>query len=277
VTTPNPPAPDGAAGFRIASWNVNSVRARVRHLLDWLREAKPDVALLQEIKCLEEEFPRLEVEDLGYNVSLCGQKSYNGVAILSKHRLSTECVELPGEPEKQSRYIEGLVEVPANGTARVLRVVSIYLPNGNPVGTDRFDYKLAWMAALREHVRDRLLLEEVFVMGGDYNIVPTDFDVWNAEAVRADALMQPEARAQYRSILNLGLTDAYRALHPRDKGYTFWDYQAGAWRKNQGWRIDHLLLSPQAADRLAEASVDTSPRALEKPSDHTPVWCRLQL
>jgi exodeoxyribonuclease-3 len=164
-----------------------------------------------------------------------------------------------------------------NGSARVLRVASIYLPNGNPVGTDRFDYKLAWMAALREHVRERLLLEEVFVMGGDYNIVPTDFDVWNAEAVRADALMQPEARAQYRAVLNLGLTDAYRVLHPRDKGYTFWDYQAGAWRKNQGWRIDHLLLSPQAADRLAEASVDTAPRALDKPSDHTPVWCRLQV
>ncbi|MBX6322595.1 MAG: exodeoxyribonuclease III [Rhodospirillaceae bacterium] len=269
--------PSGEGVVSVASWNINSVRARVGTLLDWLREASPDVALLQEIKCLAEEFPTLEVEDLGYNVALCGQKSYNGVAILSKHRLSTECLELPGEPDRQARYTEGLVEVPVDGANRVLRVASIYLPNGNPVGSDRFAYKLAWMEALRTHVRERLALEEVFVLGGDYNVVPTDFDVWNAEAVRADALMQPEVRARYRALLYLGLTDAYRALHPRERGYTFWDYQAGAWRRNHGWRIDHLLLSPQAADRLAAADVDTAPRAGAKPSDHTPVWCALRL
>jgi exodeoxyribonuclease-3 len=256
---------------------VNSVRARVKPLLDWLREAKPDVLLLQELKCLPEEFPTLEVGDLGYNVELCGQKSYNGVAILSRHRLTAECMRLPGEPEEQSRYIEGLVEIPAEGGTRVLRVASIYLPNGNPVGTDRFQYKLDWMEALREHLRARLLLEEVFIAGGDYNVVPTDMDVWNADAVRPDALMQPESRMKYRGLLNLGFVDAYRTLYPQQRGYTFWDYQAGAWRKNQGWRIDHLLLSPQAADRLEACGIDTAPRAGDKPSDHTPVWCQLAL
>ena len=267
--------PAAVPSVRIATWNVNSVRARVKHLLDWLREAKPDVLLLQEIKCLPEEFPTLEVEDLGYNVVLCGQKSYNGVAILSKHRVSAECLELPGEPEKQSRYVEGVVEVP--GATQTLRVASIYLPNGNPVGTDRFEYKLSWMEALREHLRARLQLEEIFVAAGDFNIVPTDMDVWNADAVRPDALMQPEARMRYRALLNLGYIDAYRSLYPRERGYTFWDYQAGAWRKNQGWRIDHMLLSPQAADRLDACGIDTGPRAADKPSDHTPVWCRLTI
>jgi exodeoxyribonuclease-3 len=262
----------------IATWNVNSVRARVANLTDWLREAAPDGALLQEIKCLPEEFPTAEVEALGYDVALCGQKSYNGVAILSRHRLTAECVELPGGPEdKQARYIEAVVEMAAGGGSKVLRVASIYLPNGNPVGTDRFEFKLAWMERLRAHVRERLLFEDVLVLGGDYNAVPTDFDVWNADAVRSDALIQPKTRQQYRSLLNLGLTDAYRALHPNDRGFSFWDYQAGAWRRNHGWRIDHLLLSPQAADRLVAADVDPAPRAREKPSDHTPVWCRLHL
>src|SRR5581483_868690 len=165
---PSPALPSGDGTVSVASWNVNSVRARVRNLTDWLREAGPDVALLQEIKCLPEEFPTLEVEDLGYNVALCGQKSYNGVAVLSKHRLSVDCPELPGEPEKQARYLEAVVEVPAGDGARVLRVASLYLPNGNPAGSDRFAYKLAWMEALRAHVRERLALEETFVLGGDY-------------------------------------------------------------------------------------------------------------
>jgi exodeoxyribonuclease-3 len=266
--------------MRIASWNVNSIKAHIGNVLKWLRAAKPDVVLMQEIKCTEDAFPRLEIEDLGYNLAIVGQKTYNGVAILSKHPLSMEMSALPdGDGDSHARYVEGVIEVPSNGATRreVVRVASIYLPNGNPTDSDKFPYKLAWMERLRARAAELLPLEEVLVLGGDYNVIPADIDVYDPEGWRGDALCRPETRSRFRSLLHLGFTDAIRALHPEPRMYTFWDYQAGCWQRDEGLRIDHLLLSPQAADRLQTSGIDREPRGADKPSDHTPVWCELAL
>ncbi|MCH7929260.1 MAG: exodeoxyribonuclease III [Proteobacteria bacterium] len=255
--------------MKIATWNVNSVRARLPRVLEWLASAAPDVALLQEIKTVAEGFPELEIGDLGYNVAVCGQKSYNGVAILSKPPIEDVLTRLPGDDaDDQARYIEAVV----GG----VRVASIYLPNGNPVDSPKFAYKLGWMERLYDHVGELLGLEEAFVLGGDYNVAPEDRDVYDPAAWAGDALCRPETRARYRAVVHLGLTDAYRALHPDAAGaYTFWDYQKGRWQRDEGLRIDHLLLSPQAADRLDACDIDRDPRGRDKPSDHTPVWCEL--
>ncbi len=259
--------------LRIATWNVNSVKARLMLVLEWLKEAKPDVALLQEIKTETDAFPYLEIEDLGYNVAAVGQKTYNGVAILSKFRLEDVIDRLPGDPDDaQARYVEAVV---AAGPAP-LRVASIYLPNGNPVGSEKFAYKLDWMARLKDHAKELLALEEATVLGGDYNVAPTDDDVYDPEGWRGDALCRPDSRARFRALLHLGFTDAFRALHPEPHAYTFWHYTAGAWAKDWGLRIDHLLVSPQAADRLESSGIDKGPRAKKKASDHTPVWCELE-
>ena len=256
--------------MKIATWNVNSVRARLPNLLAWLASAAPDVALLQEIKTVAEGFPELEIGDLGYNVAVCGQKSYNGVAILSKPPIEDVLTRLPGDDaDDQARYIEAVV----GG----VRVASIYLPNGNPVDSPKFPYKLGWMERLYDHVGELLGLEEAFVLGGDYNVAPEDRDVYDPAAWADDALCRPETRARYRAVVHLGLTDAYRALHPDAAGaYTFWDYQKGRWQRDEGLRIDHLLLSPQAADRLEACDIDRAPRGRDKASDHTPVWCELR-
>jgi len=257
---------------KIASWNVNSVKARLAHLLDWLGGFAPDIALLQELKCVAENFPALEVEELGYNVAVSGQKTYNGVAILSKTPLEVAETALPGDPDdEQARYLEAVTATDAG----VLRVASIYLPNGNPVGTEKFAYKLAWMERLVAHARALLRHEEPLILGGDYNVIPSDDDVYSPEAFAGDALMQPDSRGAFRRLLYLGYTDAFRALHGESHAYTFWDYQGGAWQKDNGLRIDHLLLSPQAADLLTESGIDRKPRGREKASDHTPVWCAL--
>lgn len=255
--------------MKIATFNVNSVKARLPRVLEWLDEAKPDVALLQEIKCQDEQFPRLEIEDKGYNVAVHGQKSYNGVAILSKRPIQDVARGLPGDPsDEQARYIEATVEG--------VRVASIYLPNGNPWPGEKFDYKLAWMGRLVRHIRDGLLpLEMPIALGGDYNVCPTDDDIYDPEGWADDALCRPESRAQFRTLVNLGLTEAWRALHREIGVYSFWDYQAGRWQRDEGLRIDHFLLSPQAADRLVAAEIDQVPRGREKASDHTPVWCEL--
>jgi exodeoxyribonuclease III len=259
---------------KIATWNVNSIKARLPNVLTWLRDAQPDVALLQEIKCVDDAFPRLEIEELGYNLAVHGQKSYNGVAILSKGPLNDIRPGLPeAEGDDHARYIEAV----ASFGAQVIRVASIYLPNGNPVGTPKFDYKLAWMDRLRRHAVALLKLEEPVVLGGDYNIIPTADDVYAPDAWREDALFRIESREKFRALLNLGLTDAFRTMNPeKTHAYTFWDYQAGAWQRNNGLRIDHLLLSPQAADMLAASDIDKNPRGWDKASDHTPIWCDLQ-
>ena len=258
---------------KIATFNVNSVKARLPNLTLWLREARPDVVLLQEIKCVTDQFPELEIGDLGYNLACVGQKTYNGVAILSRHPLDVELTALPGgEGDDQARYIQAIVST----GKRPIRVASIYLPNGNPVPGPKFDYKLAWMRRLAEHAKSLLDTEESTVLGGDYNVVPTDMDVYDPIANAGDALCRPETRAEYRTLVNQGWTDALRTFHPEPGVYTYWDYQAGRWQKDQGWRIDHLLLSPQAADRLTACEVDKTPRGREKASDHTPVWCELE-
>jgi exodeoxyribonuclease-3 len=260
--------------MKIATWNINGVKARLEGTLTWLKEASPDVACFQEIKSLTEAFPVEPFEELGYNVAVHGQKGFNGVAIVSKQPLDEVAVRgLPGdEADNHARYIEAVISA---GSGRVVRVGNLYLPNGNPIGTDRFTYKLAWMRRLRDRAQDLLHLEEPLVLLGDYNVIPEPADAKNPQAWTQDALFQPEARAAYRSLLNLGLVDAVRACHPQAGLYTFWDYQAGAWQKDHGIRIDHILLSPQAADRMVGAGVDKFTRGWEKPSDHVPVWIEL--
>ncbi len=253
--------------MRIATWNVNSVRQRVEALLGYLNEVQPDVLCLQELKCQEEQFPRLEVEAAGYNVAIHGQKSYNGVAILSKAPMEI-AIGLPGdETDEQSRYIEAVIP----WGATVLRVGCLYLPNGNPLGTEKYPYKLAWMDRLAAHAKKLLNLEERLVLCGDYNVIPDARDVHNPEAWLGDALYALPTREKFRELLALGFTDALRATTDAAKLYTFWDYQAGAWQKNNGLRIDHLLLSPQAADRLESVAIDKDMRAKDKPSDHVPI------
>ena len=260
--------------IRIASWNINSVRMRIGLLMEWLRQGKPDVVLLQEIKCLVDGFPRLEVEDLGYNLAIVGQRSYNGVAILSRHPMTVEAERLPGSiDDEPARYVEAIIEA----GPKVVRVASLYAPNGNPTASDKFTYKLAWFDRLRAHVVNLLAHEEPVVLGGDYNVVPSDDDVYDPIGWKDDALCRPESRAAFRRIIHSGFTDAFRALHAEPHRYTFWDYQAGRWQKDEGLRIDHLLLSPQATDLLAGADIDKEPRGRDKPSDHTPVWCDLEV
>jgi exodeoxyribonuclease-3 len=259
---------------KIASWNVNSIKARLDNVLNWLETAKPDVVLLQEIKTVDDGFPALEIKGLGYECAIHGQKSYNGVAILSKVGLDDVRCRLDGDDgDEQARYVEATVG--AGSVPGGVRVASIYLPNGNPVASEKFGYKLAWMQRLRERATALLATEQAVVLGGDYNVIPTDDDVHDPAAWAGDALFRPESRAAFREMLWLGYTDAFRAVDPTPHKYTFWDYQGGAWQRDEGIRIDHLLLSPQAADRLTAAGIDTAPRAKPKASDHTPVWCEL--
>jgi exodeoxyribonuclease-3 len=254
--------------MKIATFNVNSIAVRLPILLAWLEQAKPDVVCLQEIKCPAADFPLLELKGLGYHVEAVGQRAYNGVALLSRAPAQDIVRALPGEPtDDQARYIEA--------TIGDLRVASLYLPNGNPLGTDKFTYKLAWMRRLKAHAETLLARELPFVLAGDYNVAPTDDDVYDPSAMLGDAICQPESRARFRALLNLGLTDAFRVLHVEPHRYSFWDYQAGRWYRDEGLRIDHLLLSPQAADRLVAADIDKTPRGKDKASDHTPVWCEI--
>ena len=255
--------------LKIATWNVNSIKVRLPAVLKWLGSAEPDVVLLQETKSLDEAFPRLEIEDCGYNLLVHGQKTYNGVAILSKRPLEDVFVGLPGDEEdEQARYVEA--------TTGGVRVASIYLPNGNPVATEKFPYKIAWMDRLAARADVLLGHEEPVVLGGDYNVIPVDLDCYDPAAWRDDALCQPESRARFRTLLYSGYVEAYRTLHPNRRAYTFWDYQAGRWQRGEGLRIDHLLLSPEAADRLEACEIDSGPRGGVKASDHTPIWCTLR-
>ena len=258
--------------MKIATFNINGIKARHAALCDWLDESQPDVALLQEIKSVDEGFPRELFEERGYNVETHGQKSFNGVAILSKLPLEDVTRGLPGdEDDEQARWIEATVV----GDTQAVRLCALYLPNGNPSPGPKYDYKLAWMARMEARA-GALLAEEIpVVMAGDYNIIPQDEDAARPEAWREDALARPESRAAFRRILNLGFTEAFRARIAGPEHYSFWDYQAGAWQRNDGIRIDHHLLSPQAADLLTECRIDKEIRGREKPSDHVPVWIEL--
>jgi exodeoxyribonuclease III len=254
--------------MKIATWNINGVRARIENLVAWLKDSAPDIVCLQEIKTVDEDFPRGEIEALGYHVETHGQKGFNGVALLSKTSPLEVMRGLPGNDEDaQSRYIEGVFALGGG----VVRVGGLYLPNGNPLGTEKFPYKLGWMERLISHVRERLALEEPFVLMGDYNVIPEPADCFNPKDWEGDALFQPESRQALRRLQALGLTDAVRSVTDAPKTYTYWDYQAGAWQKNNGIRIDHVMLSAEAADRLVSVSIEKHVRAWEKPSDHVPV------
>ncbi|MBV8567152.1 MAG: exodeoxyribonuclease III [Methylobacteriaceae bacterium] len=258
--------------MRVATWNVNSIRQRLDHLMRYLKEAQPDVLCLQETKCADEAFPRLEAEAAGYNVALHGQKTFNGVAILSKRPIEDVTRGLPGDTgDAHARYIEAVIA----GDSGAMRIASIYFPNGNPPATDKYPFKLAFMDRLTAHARSLLALEEPLVLAGDYNVIPETRDVHDPALWTQDALFLPATRAKYRALLNIGLTDALRATTDASGLYTFWDYQAGAWQKNNGLRIDHMLLSAQAADRMRSIAIDKHMRSLDKPSDHVPVRIEL--
>lgn len=259
--------------MKIATWNINGIKARLDTALTWIADAKPDVLCLQEIKCVDEAFPAAAFENLGYNVVVHGQKAFNGVAVLAKSRFDDVRPGLAGAPDDtQARYLEVTLSLPSVA----LTVASIYLPNGNPIGTEKFAYKLAWMDRLSQRARDLLAEEQPLVLAGDYNVIPEPLDAKTPANWENDALYQPETRARFRALMNGGFTDAVRACHPGPNVFSFWDYQAGSWQKNDGIRIDHLLLSPHAADRLIAAGVDQHTRGWEKPSDHVPVWIELE-
>jgi len=254
----------------IVSYNVNGIKARLARLVEYLDERRPDVVCLQELKSADDGLPVAEIEKAGYGAVWHGQKSWNGVAILARGaEPALRRRGLPGESgDEQSRYIEAEV----NGVV----IASIYLPNGNPQPGPKFDYKLRWIDRLRAHALTLLAEERPVVLAGDYNVIPNDDDTYSVRAMADDALMQPESRQGYRALLAQGWTDALRTRFPAGGVWTFWDYQAGAWQRDAGFRIDHLLLSPQAADRMADAGVDKSYRAREKASDHAPTWVRLR-
>jgi exodeoxyribonuclease-3 len=248
--------------MKIVSWNVNSINARLEHVKRYLRETQPDVLMIQELKGLE--FPAAEFQALGYETAAVPQKAYNGVAVFSKTPLKVILEKLPGdEADEQARYIE----FETNG----LRLINIYAPNGNPVDTDKFPYKLSWLHRLYLRLKELRENNIPFVIGGDFNIIPEDKDCHDPKAWVNDALFQPESKAAYRALINLGLTDAYRLYDSSAEKYTFWDYQAGAWPKNNGIRIDHFLLSPELTDRIKSCRIDKNPRGWDKPSDHTPI------
>ncbi|SLN45310.1 Exodeoxyribonuclease III [Aquimixticola soesokkakensis] len=276
--------------MKIASFNINGIKARIDALPQWLGEAQPDVVVLQEIKSVDENFPREIFEDLGYNVETHGQKSFNGVAILSKLPLEDvtrglaggqEAGVVDGEPDDQARYIEATV---VGKTA--LRICGLYLPNGNPVDFDsagapiesgKYGFKIKWLKRLKARAQELLALEQPFLMAGDYNIIPQAEDAARPQVWARDALFLQRSRDAFRELVNLGLTDAFRARNGAPDQYTFWDYQAGAWNKNDGIRIDHFLLSPQAADLLSDCQIDKDIRGRDKPSDHVPIWVDLDL
>ncbi len=255
--------------IKIATWNINGVKARLTVVQQWLEEAKPDIACLQEIKSVDEAFPADVFEALGYNVEVHGQKGFNGVAIFSRFPFEEVSRRLPGdEADVQARYIEAVVATPMGP----VRVASIYLPNGNPVETEKFPYKLAWMERLERHASHLLEEEQPLVLAGDYNVIPEPQDCYDAATWADDALFQPASRDAFKRLKNIGFVEALRACDAADNVFTFWDYQAGAWQKNNGIRIDHLLLSPQAADLLVAVGIDKHTRSWEKPSDHVPVY-----
>jgi len=254
--------------MKIATFNINGIKARLPALLDWLITAQPDVVCLQEIKSVDEGFPRQPFTDLGYHVETHGQKAFNGVAILSRHPMTEVTRGLPGDAaDEQARWIEA--------TIQGINICGLYLPNGNPAPGPKYDYKLAWMARMQARVESLLATEQPLVICGDYNVIPQAEDAAKPQNWVTDALYLPQTRAAFQRLTNLGLTEAFRARDPRPGQYSFWDFQAGAWERNNGIRIDHLLLSPQAADRLTDAQIDKAVRGMDKPSDHVPVWITL--
>lgn len=258
----------------IATFNVNSIKARLPNLLAWLDEARPDIVLLQELKCVDEAFPAMEIEERGYNIASHGQKTYNGVAILSKFPLSDVVRGLGGDAsDEQARYIEAVVSVESGA----VRVASAYVPNGQDVASEKFPYKLKFLERLHAHWAERLAYHEVAVLGGDFNVAPEPIDVYDAKALDGSVCYHPAERERLRALLHLGFYDAWRAMNPSTQQFSWWDYRGDGYGRGHGLRIDHLLVSPMAADRLTACIIDENPRSQEKPSDHAPVVCRLSV
>lgn len=249
--------------MRIATWNVNSIRSRLEHVTQWLKDTQIDVLLLQELKCQNHDFPEELFSDLGYNTAILGQKTYNGVAIIAKQPIEDIQLNMPNFEDDQARYIEAVI-----GTKRY---VSVYVPNGSEVDSEKYDYKLRFLSALKQHMKHLLLYKEELVIGGDFNIAPDDVDVYDPTTWKDRILCSVRERLKLNELLNLGYTDAFRALYPTEKGFTWWDYRAGSFQQNKGMRIDHFLLSPEAMDKAQSVTIDSEPRALDKPSDHAPV------
>lgn len=257
---------------KIVTWNVNSIKSRIVHLIDYVKSYDPDIVLLQELKCVEEAVPRMEIEDLGYNVAISGQKTYNGVAILSKYPMDDIITSLPGDTsDEQARYIEAVISY--DDTA--FRVASVYVPNGQTPGSEKFHYKMKFFDRLYHHTKSLLSLNEIMVIGGDYNVAPDTVDVYDPVSLNGTTCFHPDERAKYRQLIGLGLTDAFRAANSNKQQFSWWDYRGAGFENGKGMRIDHLLLSPEAADNCKGSDVDIEPRGWEKPSDHAPVWCEL--
>ena len=257
--------------MKISSWNVNSVRARIENIKDYLNKFSPNILLMQEIKTEEKNFPFNEFEDLGYHSYVFGQKSYNGVAIISKKKLENVSTDIIKDKLKQARTISAEFEF----KKRKISVINIYTPNGNPVDTEKYDYKKKWLNDLTKVLKKLGQKNENIILSGDFNIIPAAEDVYNAKSFEDDALFRLEIRKKYREILNMGYVDSYRHKYPDTEGYTFWDYMRGAWQKNNGMRIDHFLLSNSLINILKNVSINKTPRGKEKPSDHTPIEIEL--
>jgi len=258
--------------MKIVTWNVNSIRMRKDLVVNWVKENKPDVLLLQETKCLDSDFPKEDFEDLGYNIALSGQKTFNGVAILSLYPIEDIIKDFDNNPLDHARYIEAVIVAPES----VVRVASVYVPNGETLDSEKYQYKLKFFDALESHVSNLLKLNESLVIGGDFNVAPEEIDTYSVADSLDSVLFHISIRKKLRSLINLGLYDAYRLLHPKEQQFSWWDYRRGAWHKNHGLRIDHLLLSPEAADKLDSVSIDQSQRGLDSPSDHAPIICELR-
>lgn len=258
----------------IATFNVNSIKARLPNLLAWLDAAKPDIVLLQELKCVDEALPTMEIEERGYNIASHGQKTYNGVAILSKLPLDDIHRGLAGDAtDEQARYIEAVLSIPGGA----LRVASVYVPNGQDVGSDKFPYKLAFLERLRAHWAERLPYRELAVLGGDFNVAPAPLDVYDPAGLDGSVCYHPAERERLSALMHLGFYDAFRVANPTARQFSWWDYRGNGFERGHGLRIDHLLLSPMAVDRLSGCSIDEAPRREDKPSDHAPVVVTLNL
>ena len=253
--------------MKISSWNVNSVRARILNILEYLKSSKPDILLIQEIKTEEKNFPFTDFKNLGYESHVFGQKSYNGVAFLSKANIGEIDLKFINDKRKQSRIITGDIK----SKSKIINLINIYVPNGNPIGTDKYDYKREWYDTFNRKIKETLINNENIIIGGDFNIIPEKIDVYDYKKYEEDALFKLEMRKKFRELINFGFYDAYRYFNRNKQEYTFWDYMAGAWQKNNGMRIDHFLISNSLLNNIQSIRIDKKPRSKLKPSDHTPV------
>ena len=260
--------------MKLATWNVNSIRMREESLIKWLKKDQPEVVLLQETKCVDDVFPKTEIESLGYNIAMHGQKTFNGVAVLSKFPIDESVKTFHNNPiENETRYLEAVISVPS----KAIRVISVYVPNGAGEDDTRFKIKLKFFDALRSHMKKLLELDEIVLIGGDFNVAPEEIDTYSTEATEDTVLCDIEVRKKFRSLLGLGYYDSFRLVHPTELQFTWWDYRGAAWYHNKGLRLDHILLSPEASDLLKDVKIEHNLRSGVKPSDHVPVICEVKL